>query len=379
MSLRLKDIARLTGVSASTVSRVINGDPRISPETSRKVKGCLVDTGYTLNTIARSLKTKRTYTVGFLAPELVNDFFMNIAEAAESALRKTGYSMFICNSKENLDEERRQLALLAEKCVDGILWIPVSSEGRYAREVRDSGIPIIAVDRMPAGGGIDAVLVDNTGGSREAVNHILDSGYSRVGFIGGDMSLTSARERYEGYCLALSERGVPLEEEIIRFGDFHVQSGYDLMSELIGLDRPPEYIFIANYYMHIGAAKFLSETGVRGIDAEGTARIAHFDDMEITSLLGLSSLTIRQPMEEIGRNAADLLIERIESAGNGGVGNSGAGKGSDKSVGSDPAAGRPRGDGTDYTQRKQKIIRLATRLIDHRSGQTKGRTINSIN
>ncbi len=337
MSVRLKDIARLTGVSTSTVSRVLNSDPRISPETSLKVKECLVDTGYTLNTIARSLKTKRTYTVGFLAPELVNDFFMNIAEAAESALRKSGYSMFICNSKEDIDEERRQLALLAEKCVDGILWIPVSSEGRHAREVRNTGIPIIAVDRMPDGGGIDAVLVDNTGGSRKAVNHILDSGYSRVGFIGGDMSLTSAQERYEGYCLALTERGIPLEEEIIRFGDFHVQSGYDLMAELMRSKIPPEYIFIANYYMHLGAAKYLAEA-IGGHGRDGAARIAHFDDMEITSLLGFSSLTIRQPMEEIGLSAAGLLIERIETPERGGA----------------------------AASAETNIIRLTTRLIEHR-------------
>ena len=336
MSVRLKDIARLTGVSTSTVSRVLNSDPRISPETSLKVKECLVDTGYTLNTIARSLKTKRTYTVGFLAPELVNDFFMNIAEAAEGALRKSGYSMFICNSKEDIDEERRQFALLAEKCVDGIIWIPASSDGRHAREVRNTGIPIIAVDRMPDGGGIDAVLVDNTGGSREAVNHILDSGYSRVGFIGGDMSLTSARERYEGYCLALAEQSIPLEKEIIRFGDFHVQSGYDLMAELSALDRPPEYVFIANYYMHIGAAKYLAEVQDGG--RERSARIAHFDDMEITSLLGFSSLTIRQPMEEIGLSAAGLLIERIETPECGGA----------------------------AASAETNIIRLATRLIEHR-------------
>ena len=349
MPLRLKDIARLTGVSTSTVSRVINGDPRISPETSRRVKECLVHTGYTLNTIARSLKTKRTYTVGFLAPELVNDFFMNIAEAAESALRKKGYSMFICNSKEDLDEERRQFALLAEKCVDGILWIPVSSEGRFAREVRDLGIPIIAVDRMPEDESIDAVLVDNTGGSRAAVKHILDSGYSRVGFIGGNMNLTSARERYEGYRLALAERGIPPEEEIIRFGDFHVQSGYDLMAELMESHRPPEYVFIANYYMHLGAVKYLAETGGRG-GRKGSARIAHFDDMEITSLLGFSSLTIRQPMEEIGRKAAALLIERIETP---------------ESAMTPGGKSRLRGEEASQ-ENAHKIIRLATRLIDNR-------------
>lgn len=312
MAVTVKDVAKLAGVSTATVSRVINDDPRISGSTKAKVHKCIKELDYKINNIARSLKTNKTYTVGFICPELTNDFFMNVAKGVEDELRKYGYSMIICNSNESIAEEESRLKLLCEKCVDGIIAIPVSGEGKHFMSLKEEGIPLVLADRLVEGFLADAVLVDNVNGSYSAVEYLISQGHRRIGFIGGDMRITSARERYEGYCRAYKDYCIPLEEEIIKFGDFHFQSGYNLMKELMEMDNPPENVFVSNYFMHSGAAKYIVESGKqvnRGV------YIAGFDHLELSSILGISRVSIKQPLTEIGSEAAKLLLSRVNGDG----------------------------------------------------------------
>lgn len=308
MASTVKDVAKLAGVSTATVSRVVNNDPRISEITRQKVLKCMKELDYKVNNIARSLKTNKTYTVGFVCPELANDFFMNIAKGVEDELKRHGYSVIICNSNESVKEEEERLILLCEKCVDGIIIIPSSNEGKHFARVKELDIPIILVDRLVSDFSADAVLVDNVNGCYGAVEHVISLGYRRIGFIGGDMRVTSARERFDGYTRALSDYCIPIEEEIVKFGDFHVHSGYSAMKELVEMANPPEYVFVSNYFMHVGAVKFLMERKkVQGL----TIPIANFDDMELSNILGFSDVRVSQPMTEIGSKAAQLVLSRI--------------------------------------------------------------------
>ena len=366
MSVTIKDVAKRAGVSASTVSRVVNADCRISDKTRNKVLACMDELGYQVNNIARSLKTNRTMTVGFISPELTNDVFMNIARGAEDEFRKHGYNIIICNSNENIIDEEDRIRLLIQKCTDGMIIIPASPEGKHYRQIREAGQPLVLVDRLVADFESDAVLVDNINGSYTAVEYLINRGHRRIGFIGGDIRLTSAEERFEGYRRALADYCIPMEESIIRFGDYHVESGYRIMKEMAELPDPPRYVFISNYYMHLGAMKYLLEKG-RSIkkrgdsgdsgkagsienggctvydrdaantsdvgntvhagktgdtkDAANTAfsgntrkdiSIAAFDDMEFSGILGFSDVRVAQPMEEIGSRAARLLLSHID-------------------------------------------------------------------
>ncbi len=303
-----KDVAKLAGVSAATVSRVLNNDPRISEETKKKVFQCVEKLDYRINSIARSLKTNKTYTIGFVCPEVANDFFMNIAQGVENELSKQGYSVIICNANENINEEEEKIRLLCEKYVDGIILIPTSNEGEHLKQFKNEDRPIVLVDRLVEDFKADAVLVDNINGCYNAIEYLINSGERRIGFIGGDMRLTSAKERFEGYKRALKDYFLPIEEAIIKFGDFHSKSGYQLMKELVEYDNPPSYVFIANFYMHVGATKYLIEQGEM---FKKSISIASFDDMELSSILGFSKLRVRQPMVEIGTRAAKLLLSRI--------------------------------------------------------------------
>jgi LacI family transcriptional regulator len=309
MTATIKDVAKLAGVSTATVSRVVNDDPRISGKTKERVLHCIGELDYKINNIARSLKTSRTYTIGFICPEISNNFFMSIAKGLEDELRKHGYSIIICNANEDVEQEKERIRLLCEKCVDGIIIIPSTGKGEHFNRLKELGIPVVLVDRLVEDFITDAVLADNINGSYSAVEHLINQGSRRIGYIGGDIRLTPARERDEGYRRALGDYCIPVEDEIIRYGDFHIESGYQKMEELMRLTNPPENIFITNYYMHVGATKYLVENKEK---IPRPIAITSFDDMELASVLGYSSVLVSQPMGEMGNRAAQLILGRIK-------------------------------------------------------------------
>jgi len=309
MAATIRDVAQVAGVSTATVSRVINDDPRISAETRQRVLAVVDRLHYKVNTIARSLKINRTYTVGFLTPEIANDFFMTVAQGVENELRFRGYDMIICNANENSEQERERIDLLIEKCVDGIIIIPSTAEGAHFAVLRDLRLPVVLIDRLVRGFDTDAVLVDNAAGSYDAISHLWMEGYRKFGFIGGDLTLTPARERYDGFMAALAEHGAEPAADHMLFGDFHEASGYELFGRIASGRTPPEVVFISNYYMHIGASHYLVTH--RG-DLPNWPYIASFDDMTLSSIAGYAILTVSQPIREIGKRAADLLVSRLD-------------------------------------------------------------------
>ena len=308
MAVTVKDVARAAGVSTATVSRVVNDDSRISPVTREKVLGYIGKLDYKINNVARSLKTNRTHTIGFISPEITNDFFMGIAKGVEDEFRKYGYSIIICNSNESKEEEKDRIRLLCEKCVDGVIIIPATGDGSHYRQLADMKLPVVLADRIVANFETDAVLVDNINGSYSVMEYLIGKGQRRIGFIGGDLSITPAAERFEGYRRALADYCVPLENGIVKFGDFHVKGGYQLMKEIMQMEDPPAYVFIANYYMHAGATKYLME---HKDTLNRQVSIAGFDDMELSSIFGFCKIRVAQPMFEIGSKAAQLLLSRI--------------------------------------------------------------------
>ena len=310
MAVTVKDVAKNAGVSTATVSRVLNDDPGIRPETRERVVQSIKLTGYRINKAARSLKTSRTGTIGLLVPELVNDFFMTVAQGVEDILRAGGYGVIICNANEDVKYEEDRINLLIEQCVDGAIIIPASSEGRHFNRLTEAGIPVVMVDRLVNGFESDAVLADNINGAYTAMEQLISSGCRRFGFIGGSLDLSNFSERFEGYKRALNDYNIPIEDDIVKFGDVHIDSGYRLMKELMSNDNPPDHVFIANYFLQVGATKFLMENR---IGAAADIRIAGFDDMSLSSILGFSSITVSQPMLEMGHNAAEMLISRIQT------------------------------------------------------------------
>ena len=308
MPVTLKDIAKETGVSVSTVSRVLSGDKAISAQTQKLVRRAAKKMGYRVNTVARSLKMSRTYTVGFVCPEITNEFFMKIAKGVEQELKKKGYSMIICNSNENVKDEERSLRILLEKCVDGVIIIPCSNEGAHIKRLCGGVCPVVLADRMVDGMKTDAVLVNNEAASFALVDGLIRRGKRRIAFVGGNELITSAKERFSGYLKALKENNIVVEPEIIKFGDFYLQSGYDIMREFCEMDHAPEDFFISNYFMQVGAEQYLQEYQK---EREGRITVVGFDDMEASPLFRFTEVAAAQPMVAIGAEAARLLQRRM--------------------------------------------------------------------
>ena len=308
MSATIKDVAREAGVSTATVSRVVNNDPRISPATRKKVQTVIDRLHYKVNSVARSLKNKRTLTVGLLVPEIANVFFMRVAQGVEDRLTEQGYSMIVLNSRESAAGEKHGIELLLEKQVDGAIVIPGVGRGSHFGMFRDAGVPIVLVDRMVEDYRCDAVLVDNEDAVYRAVSTLWLAGHRDFGFIGGQSHITTAAERYQGFVRAIRDSGGRINPELTRFGDFHTESGYHLFKELMGLPQPPRTVVIANYFMQIGALRYAAR---HRDQLPPDLFLASFDDSDLAAVAGIPSLSISQPIDDIGRRAADILVSRL--------------------------------------------------------------------
>jgi LacI family transcriptional regulator len=304
----IHDVAKRAGVSTATVSRVINDHPAVAEQTRRKVRSAIESLSYNPNQAARSLKTRASKTVGVIVPELSSDFFMLLVETMERELAVHGYSLLVCSSYENVDEEKRRIGLLTERLADAIVIIPATDRGGHLRPVQSRGTPLILIDRTAAGCRADAVLVDNEGGAFEATSALIADGYRRVGFIGGDPHVSTSLERYKGYRKAMKKAGLAMEKEFVRFGPPHVEWGFRAMEEMAGLPKRPEAFFIVNLYTHIGATDYLLSRGRR---YSGGIVFAAFDEMHYSPLLQFCRYAVAQPIAEMGAAAARLVLERI--------------------------------------------------------------------
>ena len=310
----IHDVAREAGVSTATVSRVINDHSLVSEATRRRVRSAIESLSYNPNQAARSLKTGTSRTVGVIVPELASEFFMLLVEAIERKLAAHGYSLVICSSYENVDEEKRRLALLIERLADAVIVIPAADTGAHLRALQAQGTPLIFVDRTVTGCAADTILVDNEGGAFEATSALIADGHRRVGFVGGDPHVSTSQERYDGYARAMKTAGLVLEEEFVRFGPAHREWGFRAMEEMATLPDRPDAFFLVNLYTHIGATDFMLSRGRDGAGEDagpGGPVFAAFDEMPYSSFLPFCRYAVAQPIAEMGAAAARLVIDRI--------------------------------------------------------------------
>lgn len=311
-NVTIRTVAGRANVSTATVSRVLNNDPRVRDETKSAVLDAMEELGYKLNFVARSLKTSRTHTIGVLAPDLAGDFFMFIAESMNRELTQRGYSLVVSSSKDSEEEEAKRIHHMAERLVDGIILIPIGASSDHIDQIKALEIPIVVVDRAFKGFDTDHVLVDNEGGAHDAVSALIREGHRRIGFLGGNPEVTTARERYAGYRRAMEEAGLQIETRYVRFGNPTLPFGHRTMEEIMADPESPDTWFIVNLFAHLGATNYLiSEGGSRA----SRITFAAFDEMPYSPLLRYCRFAVQQPIAEMGKAAANLIIDRIEGRG----------------------------------------------------------------
>lgn len=329
----VRDVAALAGVSTATVSRALGaeGGVLVVLETRERVLRAAKKLNYTANHVARSLKTRATRTVAIVAPELANDFFMELAEGMERELEAQGYTLLVASSSNSIQGERQRLETLAERLVDGVVVIPAGSRGDHLGLLAKRGIPVVLVDRLVEGAVLDAVLSDNEAGAAELTRSLLGEGYRRIAFVGGDVTISTARERLSGYARALAEQGLSPPREDLRLGGMGIDEGYQRMDEILGLPDPPPALVAVNLLVHLGMQRrLLEESGSPGAYASGAHgsgaetrghreggeglrfAIAAFDETPYSPFLPFCRYTAAQDAAGLGRAAAAKILDKIK-------------------------------------------------------------------
>ncbi len=306
----IRDVAIHAGVSATTVSHVVNNTRPVSEDLRRRVLAAMEELGYQPNALARSLRRKQSHTLGMIVPDSANPFFAEVARGIEDISFDEGYTVILCNSVSNLEREALYIDLLAKKQVDGVILVAAGDSMRQVRTLQARNIALVMVDRDLPGSAVDCVLTDNFQGGREATEHLLHLGHRRIGCITGASDLTPSASRVDGYQQALAVAGIAVDETLIVKGDFQDQSGYVGAQQLLQLANPPTAIFASNDLMAIGAMSAALEAG---LSVPKDLSVVGFDDIHLASFVNPPLTTVAQPKFELGRVAARMLLERIDN------------------------------------------------------------------
>ncbi len=303
----IKDIAKRTGLSLATISKYLNGGHVL--DVNREAIGAAIhDLGYSVDNLARGLKTRRSMTIGVLIPDLENVFCMGIISSLENQLLRQGYSILVCDYRQNENLEREKFDFLAGRSIDGLLFMPLHGYAEGIRRLQDRGVPVVLIDRPVSGVVCDTVLADNLNAAYDAVEKLIVKGHRRIGVIGGPDGIFTAEERLKGYFRVHEDYGVPVDLALVRKGTYDVESGYRQTQDLLALPNPPTALFVTNYEMTFGSVLALTEGGVR--IPEGLSFIG-FDYQALAQLYKPALAIVMQPLQQIGEAAASLLVRRI--------------------------------------------------------------------
>jgi LacI family transcriptional regulator len=244
-----------------------------------------------------------------IVPDNTNPFFAEVARAVEDTSFEQGYSVILCNSDSDLDKELLYSNVLAEKQVDGILFVAVGMSAERIRSLQDRRMPVVVIDRDIPGVAVDCVMTENEDGGWLATRHLIDLNHCRIGCIAGPSDVTPSAERVIGYRRALREAGLATDERLITKGDFQYESGYRAARQLLSMDDPPTAIFACNDLMAVGAISAAVELQRQ---VPGDLSVVGFDDLPLASFANPALTTIAQPKYDIGVVAATMLMERMQ-------------------------------------------------------------------
>jgi LacI family transcriptional regulator len=300
------DVAEKAGVSFGTVSRVINNDIHVRPETRERVQGVMQKLGYTANRQARSLAGGRSNIIGVLVPDLGTGYIGEIIRGIDAELSLTDLDLILYTTHRTASKEANYVANLAKGMVDGLLLVLPRSPADYTGTLTNRGVPFVLIDHQGIGRDCPAVGATNWQGAYHATEYLIKLGHTRIGFITGSMDLGCADERLEGYRSALRTYHLPNEPELIYEGTFFQPDGYAGASALLNLIHPPTAIFASNDVMAMGVMDAVRNRGFRVPD---DISIYGFDDIPQASMVRPGLTTVNQPLEKMGRVATQMLLD----------------------------------------------------------------------
>lgn len=305
-TITIFDVAREAGVSTATVSRVANGHANIRPETRQRVEKAMKKLGYVANAQARGLAGGKTNVIGLLVDGLESAYVTQIARGINRAATERGYDVLL-STMTLRPYQPLYVEQLFQGLVEGLVVLLASGFERYLDEVSKRGFPVVLIDHAPTTLA-PVVKTANKMGTRSAVEYLAELGHRRIGFITGFLDVNSAVERLEGYKATLDELEIPVAEELIQHGDFMLEGGIQGTKGLLDLEDPPTAIMCSSDLEAFGALQVARERGIR---VPQDLSIVGFDDLPEAKYVTPPLTTVRQPMLDMGRMSAELLLDGI--------------------------------------------------------------------
>ncbi len=307
----IKEVAKLAGVSTSTVSHVLNKTRYVSDEACRRVNEVVRKLNYRPSSIARSLKVKRTGTIGMLVTKSTNPFYAEMVHGVERRCYEKGYTLFLCNTEGDANRMKANLDALEEKRVDGLLLLCSETNiEMFSMFETHQNTPVVVTDWGPAYDYMDRIYDNSQYGGYLATNYLIEMGHRHIGCITGPSGKKSAVERVEGFHLAMNEAGLKIQKEWIIEGDYDCTGGVEAMKRIHGLPNQPEALFACNDMMAVGV---INEAARMGIRVPDDMSVIGYDDIYISRYVTPSLTTIHQPIRKLGAIAVDTLLERVSS------------------------------------------------------------------
>ncbi|MGC4378564.1 LacI family DNA-binding transcriptional regulator [Fictibacillus sp. Mic-4] len=300
----IKEVAKEAGVSVATVSRVINNNGYVNDETRKRVEKAIQSLNYQPNDVARSLFKKQSQTIGLMVPDIMNPFFPELARAVEDTASKLGYTVILCNTDEDIEKEQMYLNTLLRKYIDGLI---VVSNTLTAKQIKRLNVPVVTVDREISKD-IPTIIVQNTAGGRMATRYLKEIGCERIAHLKGPDHIRNANERCCGYKEEVHNEPWFKEDYIIE-GHYEMESAIKATYQLLTRYPDIDGIFAGNDIMAIGAIKAVHQLGKKVPD---DVAVIGFDGIALAKAATPELTTIAQPIYEMGRMAANLLIDLIE-------------------------------------------------------------------
>lgn len=310
----IREVAARADVSVGTVSNVLNKPEVVAPATRQRVQRAIAELGFVRNESARHLRAGRGRSLGLVVLDVANPFFTDVARGAEDAANSAGYVVILCNSDESPDKEARYLNVLEEQRVQGILITPVSGDSPQIAHLRKRGTAVVLLDRTSSGSDQCSVAVNDVAGGRLAAAHLLALGHEGIAYVTGPLSLRQCADRREGAQQALAEAGQDPHSGIVDIvmPALNAREGASAVAELLAIRPRPTAVFCANDLLALGVLRGLAGTG---LSVPKDLSVAGYDDIEFASASAVPLTSVRQPTYQLGRTAAELLLEESDSPG----------------------------------------------------------------
>lgn len=302
----IKDIARVAGVSHSTVSRALQNSPLVNRETGDEIRRIARDIGYKASAVARGLVTRRTRTIGVVATTICDPFVAEVVSGIELGANDNGYSVFLAESNADAAREKNIVQSFAERRVDGIVVTSSRVGALYTPMLSEMMVPIVLINNQHPGEFVHSVMIDNQEGSREAVHHLIGLGHRRIAYVGDRYGHQSDAERLAGYREALHEAALLFPPELVVHGDGKPDGGIAAMDALLSLPHPPTAVFCYNDMTALGVLRSIH---LRGLLVPAHVSVVGFDDLFFCAYTQPRLTTVRQPMQRMGRMALESLLQ----------------------------------------------------------------------